>query len=52
MHLLACATDKTDILHQSVSPPYGVQATGCSDSKAEELVKRLSDSGRYHKDVW
>ncbi|PRW59852.1 NADPH-cytochrome P450 reductase [Chlorella sorokiniana] len=29
-----------------------VKATGCSEAKAEELVKRLSESGRYHKDVW
>ena len=28
------------------------QATGCSDAKAEEMIKKLSDSGRYHKDVW
>lgn len=27
-------------------------ATGCSPAQAEELVRRLSDSGRYLKDVW
>ena len=29
-----------------------VAATGCSAAQAEDLVKRLSDSGRYLKDVW
>lgn len=33
-------------------PHLLAQATGCSDAQAEDLVKQLSDSGRYHKDVW
>lgn len=31
---------------------FSAQATGCSDSKAEEMIRKLSDSGRYLKDVW
>lgn len=34
------------------SPSLALQATGCGDEEAEAEVKRLSDSGRYHKDVW
>ena len=29
-----------------------LQATGCTGNQAEALVKGLSDSGRYLKDVW
>ena len=29
-----------------------LQATGCTGNQAEALVKSLSDSGRYLKDVW
>lgn len=29
-----------------------LQATGCTGNQAEAMVKSLSDSGRYLKDVW
>lgn len=51
--VLATDTAVVAILTQSVYPHLLCsQATGCSNAKAEELIKRLSDSGRYHKDVW
>lgn len=41
------AKDVHRVLHEIVD-----EVTGCGVAEAERLIKNLSDSGRYLKDVW